>query len=141
MGHDPVGPLAKLGASPYILLTTFRRDGTPVATAVWVARDDEALVVTTLAGTGKVKRLKHDPRVTVQPCDRRGTPVEGTPVVQAKAYVITDDELEYRTAKLLKKKYGWQFALATSVDVVRRAPEARRVALRIVDKPWDVPAS
>ncbi|MDT0352926.1 PNPOx family protein [Pseudonocardia charpentierae] len=30
----------------FVSLTTFRRDGTPVATPVWIARDGDALVVT-----------------------------------------------------------------------------------------------
>ncbi len=42
----------------FVSLTTFRRDGTPVATPVWIARDGDALVVTTPADSGKVKRLR-----------------------------------------------------------------------------------
>ncbi len=56
----------------FISLTTFRRSGAPVSTPVWVARDGDALVVLTPVGTGKVKRLRRDPRVQIRPCGRFG---------------------------------------------------------------------
>src|SRR5260370_26561911 len=42
----------------YMLLTTFRRDGTPVATPVWVTPYDEhSVAFWTSSGSGKAKRL------------------------------------------------------------------------------------
>ncbi|HSK58696.1 MAG TPA: pyridoxamine 5'-phosphate oxidase family protein [Actinomycetospora sp.] len=57
--------LAALGDESFVSLTTSRRTGDAVATPVWVARDDAAdgtLVVTTPASSGKVERLRRDPR-------------------------------------------------------------------------------
>jgi PPOX class probable F420-dependent enzyme len=49
-----------------LLLTTFRRNGTPVATPVWVvALDDATAGFYTSSGSGKAKRLAHTSRVTV----------------------------------------------------------------------------
>ena len=79
-----VTPLLSLADARFVSLTTFRRTGERVSTPVWVGRDDEALVVLTPAGSGKVRRLRHDPRVEVAPCGRFGTvgdgvvPVAGT---------------------------------------------------------------
>ncbi|AHI00408.1 PPOX class F420-dependent oxidoreductase [Kutzneria viridogrisea] len=69
----------RLSAGKYLLLTTFRKDGTPVPTPVWVARDGELLVVWTVAGSGKVKRLRRDDTVELAPCDVKGNPT-GDPV-------------------------------------------------------------
>jgi uncharacterized protein len=62
-----------LAGEKYISLTTFRQDGTPVATPVWVVSDDrERLLVWTGPETWKVKRLRCDRRVVVAASDFRG---------------------------------------------------------------------
>jgi uncharacterized protein len=62
-----------LAGEKYISLTTFKQDGTPVATPVWVVSDDgRRLLVWTAAQTWKVKRLRRDPRVVVSASDFRG---------------------------------------------------------------------
>jgi PPOX class probable F420-dependent enzyme len=68
-----MGRVTGLGRERYISITTFRRDGSPVATPVWVAADGELLYVWTGARTGKAKRIRHNPAVTVAPCTARGT--------------------------------------------------------------------
>jgi PPOX class probable F420-dependent enzyme len=97
-----VGTLAK---SKYISLTTFRRDGTPVATPVWVAQQGDELVVYTARSSGKAKRLRNSGRVLVAPCDMRGRvtgdAVEGTARLQDEA------ETEV-TISLIRQRYGIQ---------------------------------
>ena len=61
----------------YLSLTTFRRDGRAVATAVWFVPDGDRLLVLTGATSGKVKRLRNDARVLVAPSDMRGRPNAG----------------------------------------------------------------
>ena len=62
-----------LAGEKYISLTTFKKDGTPVATPVWVVSDDgRRLLVWTGPKTWKVKRLRRDPRVVVAASDFRG---------------------------------------------------------------------
>ncbi len=62
-----------LAGEKYISLTTFKQDGTPVATPVWVVSDDgRRLLVWTGPQTWKVKRLRRDPRVIVSASDLRG---------------------------------------------------------------------
>jgi PPOX class probable F420-dependent enzyme len=73
-----------LGAAKYISLTTFRADGRPVATPVWVVRDGETLRVLTDPTSGKVRRLRANPRASVAVCDMRGrttTDARSVPVV------------------------------------------------------------
>jgi PPOX class probable F420-dependent enzyme len=66
--------LPELGEPKYLLLTTFRTDGTPVPTPVWCVRDDSGLRVITQADSGKVRRIRANRDVLVGPCDARGRP-------------------------------------------------------------------
>jgi len=95
----------------YMLLTTFRRDGTPVATPVWVTSYDEhSVAFWTSSGSGKAKRLAHTARVIVQPSDARGRVKPGTEPVEATARVVSGDELEAIRKRVIAK-YGFQTKL------------------------------
>jgi PPOX class probable F420-dependent enzyme len=61
-----------IGQGKYLSLTTFKRDGTAVATPVWVAAEGDRLLVWTQADSGKAKRLRNSGRVLIAPCDSRG---------------------------------------------------------------------
>jgi PPOX class probable F420-dependent enzyme len=90
----------------YVLFTTFRRDGTPVSTPVWCAPlDGGRFGFWTSSGSGKAKRLAHDSRVQVQPCNGRGKPKAGTTPATATAELVTGTALEDIRAKIVAK-YG-----------------------------------
>ena len=97
---DPVeGPLPD---TEYVLVVTFRRDGTPVPTPVWAALDGDRLVFRTEANAAKVRRLRNDPRVRVAPCTVRGRPTG--PPVEATGRVVGPDDGAAEAA--LDRKYG-----------------------------------
>lgn len=97
-----------LGDEKYLLLTTTKRDGTPVATPVWaVPLDDGSIGFWTSSDSGKAKRLAHTPEVTVQPCDMRGKVKEGTSPTDATAKVVSGDDMNEIKAKV-SEKYGFQ---------------------------------
>ncbi len=115
-----------LGDERYILLTTFRRDGTPVATPVWVVDlDGDEIGFYTGSGSGKAKRLAHTARVTVAPCDARGRVRAGAAAVEATARVVTGSEYE-AIRKRVVAKYGIQARitrfLGTVIGIARRKP-------------------
>jgi hypothetical protein len=90
----------------YMLLTTFRRDGTGVKTPVWVVPlADNTIGFWTSSGSGKAKRLARNDRVTVQPCDARGRVKAGAPPLDATAKVVAGAEYEAIVEKV-KAKYG-----------------------------------
>jgi len=90
----------------YMLLTTFRSDGTPVATPVWVVKlDGGRLGCWTSSESGKAKRLAHTAHVTVTSCDARGRVKAGAEVVDATARLVTGDALE-EIRKQVIVKYG-----------------------------------
>jgi PPOX class probable F420-dependent enzyme len=56
----------------YISLTTFRKSGVAVNTAVWFAEDADKLYVMTRSDSGKYKRIRNNPQVKVAPCSMGG---------------------------------------------------------------------
>lgn len=98
----------------FMSLTTFRRDGRPVATPVWLVHlPDGEIGFTTGAESGKVKRLSHTPRVTVQACDRSGRSTHG-PVLEGTARAVSGAELD-RVRAAVVEKYG---AMAKALGIV-----------------------
>ncbi|TPW76878.1 PPOX class F420-dependent oxidoreductase [Schumannella sp. 10F1B-5-1] len=127
-------PLLSLADASFVALTTFRRTGEGVSTPVWVARDGDALVVITPLGTGKLKRLKNDPRVTVQPCGRRGSVADDAPLVEARATVSAEADDVTRATDAVRRKYGAEFYIVMFIErLVRRGVGANkpRAVIRI----------
>jgi PPOX class probable F420-dependent enzyme len=122
--------LAAAGSAQFVSLTTFRPSGAPVATPVWVARDGDALVVTTPVDTGKVRRLRHDPRVELQACSRRGTVAEGVMPAGGVADVLPAAAAPTAVAAL-RAKYGLSYRLASLVERLVRRRHAERAIIRI----------
>ncbi|MGH9123615.1 MAG: PPOX class F420-dependent oxidoreductase [Acidimicrobiales bacterium] len=113
-----------LGDEKYVLLTTFKRDGTPVSTPVWaVALDGDTFGFWTSSGSGKAKRLAHTSRVTVQPCNGRGQVKGGSQPVEATARVVTGPEFDDLRQKIIAK-YGFltkiTHALGTIGGIIKR---------------------
>ncbi|MGV9252709.1 PPOX class F420-dependent oxidoreductase [Streptomyces sp. NPDC003697] len=93
----------RLAAGKYVLITSYRQNGTPVATPVWVVRDGAALGVWTAAGSWKVKRIRNRPDVLVGPCDVRGNPTGDQLPATAE---ICDPATTARYRGLIARKYG-----------------------------------
>ena len=85
-----------------VRLTSFRRDGTPVGTAVNVAFDGDRAFFRSPGTAGKVKRLRRDPHVEVAPCTARGRPTG--PAISAQATRV-DGEDARRAARALRRKH------------------------------------
>ncbi|WP_328543889.1 PPOX class F420-dependent oxidoreductase [Streptomyces europaeiscabiei] len=95
--------LDALGAGSYLLITTYRKNGTAVPTPVWVVRDGDALGIWTVADSWKVKRIRNRADVLVGPCDVRGNPTGDS--VPARAEILdAADSAAYR--RLIARKYG-----------------------------------
>ncbi len=88
----------------YVLLVTYKRDGTPIPSPVWFAKDGERLFVWTEINAFKAKRLRNDPRALLAPCNSRGVPA-GDPIA-ATGQVLTDEAERQRAAKIIKNQWG-----------------------------------
>ncbi|GLY07187.1 MULTISPECIES: PPOX class F420-dependent oxidoreductase [Actinoplanes] len=110
--------LEQLGSEKYVLLTTFRRDGRAVATPLWVVPDSGGgLGFWTVAESGKHKRIRNNGRVTVGPCDVRGTPTGDA--VEAVARIGDTSDLG-RIGTGIRKKYGMVGRLLMLGSRIRR---------------------
>ena len=69
-GHPSSGPPQFKGK--YLSLTTVKRDGTGVATPVWFVAEAGTILVVTGAESHKVRRIHHNPAVTVAECTASG---------------------------------------------------------------------
>lgn len=126
--------LLAAGRRRYVSLTTFRRSGVGVATAVWVAPAGDALVVLTGAGTGKAKRLRRDPRVELRACTVRGRVLPGAPAVSGRAELVTDPDEQHRLLAGHRRKYGLQFRAYRAVErLLSRGAGPGEVVVRITD--------
>ena len=65
---------AGLATEPFVSITTFRRDGTPVSVPVWCAADNGTLLVFSEADSWMVRRIRRSAHVRLAPCSARGTP-------------------------------------------------------------------
>ena len=107
------GSFDHLAGEKHILLTTFRRDGTPVATPLWHAVRDGTVYTSTMPSTGKVKRIRNNPDVTISACTMRGR-VTG-PTYAARARLLTG--AESRRANRIKRS---RYLLGIPIHLVER---------------------
>ncbi|MFG1927711.1 PPOX class F420-dependent oxidoreductase [Cryptosporangium sp. NPDC048952] len=94
----------EIGRSKYVSLTTYRKDGTPVATPVWQVPHDGELWIVTEAESWKVKRIRNNPQVEVVACDMRGKIAPGAPTASGTARLL-DDVGTAQARKLLADRY------------------------------------
>jgi hypothetical protein len=104
----------------YVSVATSRKTGVAVATATWIVPLDGGRVgVLTSSASGKAKRLRKNPRVTLQPSDVRGRVTVGTTPVTGTAELVTSGpDFEAITSKV-KAKYGLMVPIIRLVDRMR----------------------
>jgi PPOX class probable F420-dependent enzyme len=100
---EPMATFAEISDGKYVSLTTFKKDGTPVATPLWGARDGDRLLVWTTTDSWKVKRIKRNAKVTVAPCSARGK-IEGD-AVEGRAEILDAVGTE-KARSAISSKYG-----------------------------------
>jgi uncharacterized protein len=87
----------------YMQLVTFRRSGAGVETPVWFAAAGSRLYVHTEDPSGKVRRIRRDPRCEVGPCSLRGRALG--PRVAARARILPPDDAA-AAERVLAARYG-----------------------------------
>jgi uncharacterized protein len=95
-------PTAPRFTGKYLSLTTFRRDGTGVATPVWFVTEAGKIFISTAAGSYKVRRIRRNPSVTVAECTASGRLRSAG--VPARAQLIPPGETHPAEA-LMARKY------------------------------------
>ncbi len=95
---------SSLAGEKHVLLVTYKRDGTPIASPVWFARDGQQVYVWTEVNAFKAKRLRRDPRALLAPCSPLGVP-RGNPIA-ARGRVLTDPSERQRAAAVIRSQWG-----------------------------------
>jgi len=103
----------------YIAVQTFKRNGEPVSTACWITGlGDGKVGFWTSSDSFKYKRLKNDPRITIQPSDARGRPKAGTSVATGTAVIVTSGADFDAIMSQVKKKYGVMVPISKFMNVL-----------------------
>lgn len=124
-------PFLALGDQRFVLLTTYRKSGVAVATPVWVVRDGDALLVSTPRDSGKLKRLRNNPRVELVPCGRFGKVKRGAVPVNGVVEIQDDAASVARVSELLRAKMPTEYRLVLRLEGSLGSEVEKRVALRI----------
>lgn len=103
-------PFQRFAGHKYLSLESFRKSGVGVRTPIWFAADGpgagdggaKTLYVYSTGNSGKVKRIRNNPRVRIAPCDLRGR-LRGE-WMEARAEILRGEEAE-RGMRLLNRKY------------------------------------
>lgn len=93
----------------FLSVTSFKRDGTAVATPVWFVSDGSRLFAFTDLHSAKVRRIRRDPHVLVAPCRPDGK-LRAEPL-PATAEVLTAPEDLERLQTLLLARYKISYRL------------------------------
>jgi PPOX class probable F420-dependent enzyme len=94
----------------YILLTTFRMDGTAVSTPVWFGEEEDKLYVVTRSDSGKAKRIRNNSQVRIAPCTFRGKVTGRESSASARILPAADWP---RARQIVNRKY-WMARLSLS---------------------------
>ncbi|PXA67505.1 PPOX class F420-dependent oxidoreductase [Cryobacterium arcticum] len=132
---DATAALLSLADERFVSLTTYRKSGEPVSTPVWIARDGNDLIVTTPKESGKVKRLRNNARVALQPCSRMGAVSPGTVAVAGSAVIADDDQSRDRLTEVFGAKYKLEYRVFLFIERLGKAGAKQRVLLRISAPP------
>lgn len=124
--------MSALGQEHFVSLTTYRRSGEPVATPVWIVDDGSRLVVTTPRTSGKVKRLRRNPAVSMVPCDRRGRVRADAVATTGVAEFVTNSAERDRLERLFPAKYRFEYYVFMAIERVARRGQDRGRELLVI---------
>ena len=93
----------------YLSVTSFKRDGTGVATPVWFVSDGRRLYALTDLHSAKVRRIRRNPRVLIASCRADGK-LRSAPC-PAHVEVLTATAQLERVQKLLMDRYKLSYRL------------------------------
>lgn len=104
----------------YVCTTTYRKSGDPVSTPTWIVDLDGGRVgFWTSSKSGKYKRLRNSPRITLQPSDARGKVKAGTTPVAGTAALATSGPDFDAIQRKIRAKYGVMVPVSRLFETLR----------------------
>ena len=104
----------------YAVLATINADGSPQTSAMWVGRDGDDLLMSTVEGRVKHRNMARDPRVSVTVLDQANPDT----YVELRGSVTMTPEIDHEVERRLSWKYDGK-------DPDEDAPGFVRVVARI----------
>jgi PPOX class probable F420-dependent enzyme len=128
--HDQSSP-ASAALAPFVhqwsvQLTTLRRDGTSVGTPVNIAVEGDRAYIRTWETSGKMKRMRRNPDVTIAPATFLGKPTG--PAIPARVRLLGEAESNH-AARLIARKHP--FLQGILVPLTHRLRGQRTVHLEV----------
>ena len=120
----PTADLEALFPGRYLSVTSFKRDGTGVATPVWFVSDGARLFALTDLHSAKVRRIRRNSGVLAAPCRASGK-LRGAPL-PAHAEVLTEAPDLDRVQKLLRDRYKISYRVVMLVYRIGRRLRGRQ---------------
>lgn len=122
-----------LAASHTGILTTLRRDGTPIALPVWFALRNRRIYVATPAKTKKVLRIRNDDRVSfLTESGEKWTELKAVHVT-GRARLVEDPPVIDAVGRLLDEKYAaFRTARRSMPETAQRHYSSGRAVIEIV---------
>jgi PPOX class probable F420-dependent enzyme len=118
----PLPELAKrlLDTNTFATLSTINPDGAPQSTVIWVKRDGDDVLFSTIRGRRKTKNMERDPRVAICMFD----PKDPYEFVEIRGRVELTEENGRDLIQELSQRYD-------GVDFTDEPPEVIRVICRV----------
>lgn len=126
----------------FLSITSFKRDGTGVATPVWFVSDGSRLYALTDLHSPKVWRIRRNPGVLIASC-RAGGRLRGEAIPARAAVLTATSDLE-RVQRLLRSRYKLSYRvvmlayrLGRRLRGDRAVPEGAALAISVGESPPD----
>ena len=110
---------AEIDNARYVSFVSYKKDGTTVATPVWIVPFDGGYAFTTASEAFKIRRIRNDARATLAICDMRGKVPQDAKVYLGSAVVLDAHETE-KVVALIDAKYWIGTKLLTVVSVAKK---------------------
>lgn len=108
-----------LSEEKYVSATTYRRSGAAVPTATWIVPlDGGRFGFWTSSRSGKYKRLRNNPAITVQPSDARGRVKSGSAPTSGNAELVSSGADFDAIQRQVRAKYGVQVPISKFFNTV-----------------------
>ena len=112
-----MGNLSVFDKQQYMNVETYRKSGAGVRTPVWFIEYNGELCFTTEAASGKVKRLRRNPRVMVAPCRVNGDLLGDWHPADARFMMAEETAV---VKKVYSRKYGLMKLFFDLMGIFRR---------------------
>jgi PPOX class probable F420-dependent enzyme len=127
----PSAALAPFVRQQAVLLTTYRKDGTPVGTAVSIAVEGDRAFVRTFDSAWKLKRLRNNPEVEIAPATLRGQPTG--PAIRAHARILDSEEAS-AASRAIARKYPIMHGVVVPLFHRLRRNRSMHIELTPIDR-------